>query len=151
MDVGALVLGVARRPDGRDRVSLGEARALPDLQRPEMRQRRLVPVARRDRDGEPVRRYLPGEGHLAGNRGPHHPGGTGGDVDPAVLAGGVLVVDDGERAQDPTLRRPRPGESRRSLGQRAGERHEREQEPSGCPSCEHAATVASVGAAGNAV
>jgi hypothetical protein len=65
MDVGDRVFRLAGRPWIRDRVSFGDDRAFPNVQRSEVGKRRLVPVARGDRHREAVRRNLTRERHLA--------------------------------------------------------------------------------------
>jgi hypothetical protein len=122
MDVRRVVLWLAGRPGGGDRRSLGHDLAAAHAQWAEMRQRRLVPVARRDGHGEPVRRHRPGEGDLA-RRGCAHSGRVSErDVDASMLPARVRVVAERERAEDVAVRRPAP---RLRLGRRRECAHER--------------------------
>jgi hypothetical protein len=64
MDVRDIVLRLARGATLRDGISLVDVTAAPHEKPADVRQRRLVPVGRLDRDRQAVRRNLPGEGHL---------------------------------------------------------------------------------------
>lgn len=150
VDIRHVVLGVARWAGSGDRISLGHAIAFPDLQRAEVGERRLV-VARHDRHGEAVRRHLAGEHDLAGDRGANRGVSAEGDVDPTMLATGVLVVHHREPAQDGTIGGPRPREGRRPGSQRPDECRPDAECPSRCPVSEHEATVARARRRGNAV
>ena len=151
MDVRNRMLCIARRPRVSDRVSLGDERALPDAEGPEMRERRLVSVASEDRDRETVRRDLSGERHLA-RRG----GADGGavvycDVDAAMLARGVLVSGHCVAAEHVAVGWPDPRPSRCAGDERPDQSDDRADDPSRCPVREHGATVASALRDGNAI
>ena len=105
MDIRDAVLRLPGRTGTGDPLALGDALAPPDLEVAQVRERRLVTVAGQDRDGEPVRRHLAGEGHLAG-RGCADEVRLDRDVDSAMLAAGVGVVSDGVPAEDRPVRRP---------------------------------------------
>jgi hypothetical protein len=77
-----------------DEVALSDARPLADVQCAEMREGRLVAVARHDRDGQAVRRNLPGERHLTRHGRANRARVAQCDVDTPMLAGGVRVVAD---------------------------------------------------------
>lgn len=136
------MLCLAGRARVGDRVSFGHPRALADAQCPEMRQRRLVPVVRCDRDGQAVPRNLPGERHLTRRRRTYRTGLAERDVDTAMLPGGVLVADDRELAEDRAVSRPRPCPGGRSRAECPRAADEKADSPARCPASEHAATVA---------
>ncbi len=142
VDVRDVVLELARRPGLGNRVTLGYPRALPDEERAEVGERRAVAVAGRDRDREPMRRNRARERHLAGRRRADRRAPEDLDVDPAMLAGGVPVVADGECPEHRSVGGPPPrvrvpGHDERGCGPcRQSERASR------CPPSEHAPTVA---------
>ncbi len=145
------MLCIARRPRVSDRVSLGDERALPDAERPEMCERRLVSVASEDRDREPVRRDLAGERNLA-RRGRADGGAVVYcDVDAAMLARGVLVSGHCIAAEHVAVSWPGPRPSRCAGDERPDQSDDRADDPSRCPVREHGATVASAVRDGNAI
>ncbi len=151
MDVRNRVLCIARRPRVSDRVSLGDERALPDAEGPEMRERRLVSVTGDDRDRQAVRRDLAGERHLA-RRG----GADGGafvyrDVDAAMLARGVLVSGHCIATEHVAVGWPDPRPGGCAGDERPDQSDDRADDPSRCPVREHGATVASALRDGNAI
>ena len=139
MDVSDLVLGVAARAAGSDRVALRNSCTTPDDQLSEVCERRLVPVGRRDRDGQTVSRHCARERHLAGNRRANGTGSAGPvvvaerDVDASVLPGCVLVVADMETLENGAVRGPRPRPARRRTGEPADDRNERPDDEARCP------------------
>lgn len=98
-----------------------------------MRQRGLVAVRRRDGDRQAVRRHLTRERDFAGDRGDHDRRPANGDVDAAVLAGGILVVSNRELAQHGAVDRPGPRERTLSLGEHTESEHDNQREESRCP------------------
>ena len=112
MDVEHVVLRIARRTGVRDRISLADRLALPDAERPEMRERGLVAVRGHDRDRQPVRRDLTGERDLPGRGRTNRRCPRESDVDAAMLPGGVLVVLHREPPQHRPIRGPCPGRGR---------------------------------------
>jgi hypothetical protein len=151
MDVRALVLGVAGRTRVGDDVALRDGHALAHAKRSEMRQRRLVSVARRDRDRETVRRHLAGEGDFTRCGRTDRRRIAQVDVDPAMLARRVRVVRDRERPQNGPVRGPRPRERRRRRRVRPGKSDEPADDDPRCHSREHGSTVARVIGEGNAI
>jgi hypothetical protein len=109
MHIGHVVLDCSRRTGLGDRRALGDERAAPHEERPQMGEGRLVPVGRRDRHGEAVRRNLAGERDLSRRRRPNDGGLSHGDVDAAVLAPGIRIVAERELLEDRPVRRPSPG------------------------------------------
>ncbi len=143
MDVRLLVLGNARRACLCKRRSLGDAVAAPDEKLPEMGHGDLVCVDL-DRDGEPVRRDLSGEGDLTGDRRADRAICFESDVDTAVLSAGVRIVAERELAKDAALRRPRPCLGARGERERERDREHGGSEHSRCPRSEHGSTVAAL-------
>jgi len=111
MDVRRVVLGFAGRPRVCDRLPLAHPVTLVNEQRAEVRERRPVPVRRRDGHREAIGWNGTGEGHLAGGWGPHAPAADDRDVDSPMLARGVWIVSQGIAAENLSIRRPGPGES----------------------------------------
>lgn len=111
MDVGHVVLGVSRRPGLGERVPLGNDVARTHLQRPEVRERCLVAVGRRDRHGEPVGRDAARERNLAARGSSHHGSPAHRDVDAAVLTSRVRVLAESERTKDGAVHGPGPRET----------------------------------------
>jgi len=110
VDVRPLDLGRAARADRADRVTLGDRRALGDVERAEMRQRDVVAVAGEDRQRPPAR----GDGSREGDgaaRGRDDRAARGrADVDAPVLAARVRVRGvERERREHRAVHRPRPG------------------------------------------
>jgi hypothetical protein len=121
VEVRHIVLHLAGRAGFRDGSTLDHARPLLDEQRPKVGQRCLVAVARRDGDGEPVRRDGTRERHLSTSRCSNDMPTFDCDVDATMLATGVWVVADREGAQNsavggpgPRKRTRRPHERRQS-------------------------------------
>jgi len=92
------VLRLARRPGVGDRLAFGDEVSAPHAERPQVRERGLVPVHRDDRDGCAVRRDLAGERHLAAHGRADTLSACQRDVDPAVLPTGVRVIPKHEPA-----------------------------------------------------
>ena len=74
-----------------------------------MEERHGVAVGRQDRDAATVRGHGACERDRAGGRSANRAAGRAGDVDAAMLAGGVRVGAELERAEHLTVRGPRPG------------------------------------------
>jgi hypothetical protein len=129
MHVRRVVLGVAGHPGCGERRPLEHDVAATHEQRAEMRQRDLVPVTRRDGDGEPVRRHRPGEGDLARRGSTRSLCVFDRDVDASVLPARVRVVAERERAEDRAVRRPAPGCGVGRSRERPDERRGREEPP----------------------
>ena len=129
VDVRRVVLGVARRPGGGDRRPLGHDVSAAYGQRAEVRQRGLVPVARRDGHGEPVGGHGPGEGDLAGCGRTHAGCVPERDVDSSMLPACVRVVAEREPSQDRPVRRPTPGGGLGGPRERADEHGRRQEHP----------------------
>ncbi len=145
------MFSVARRPGIRDRVPLRDDRSLPDAQRSEVCERRLVPVSGDDRHREAVRRDLPGERHLPGRGRPYRRRAAYGDVDSAMLTCCVLVSTDRVAPEHLAVGRPHPRPRGRSGAERPDDGEGSADHPSRCPVREHGATVASVERDGNAI
>jgi hypothetical protein len=154
VDVRDSVLGFTRRAGVGDDVPLGDRGATPHAHSAEVCQRHLG-VAKRNRDGQTVRRDLPRERDLARDRRADRGCVDDGDVDAAVLTCGVRVTADGEAAEDSAVGRPRPSPGRCAGDQRPAEDNAEADDPSPnrprCPSSEHATTVPRARAGGNAV
>jgi hypothetical protein len=134
MDVGNRMLGLAGRPGGGDRVALGDARALLDKERAEVRERNAVAVLGRDRDREPVRRHGSGERDLPRGGRADERRASELDVDPSVLAGRVLVVADRVPAENRSVSGPRPRRRHRRCDERSeSPRREEGSEAERCP------------------
>ena len=145
------MFSVARWPGICDRVSLRDDRSLPDAQRSEVCERRLVSVAGDDRHRETVRRDLSCERHLPGRGRPYRARVAYCDVDSAMLTRGVFVPTDRVAAKHFAVGGPRPRPRRRSADERPDDGEENADHPSRCPVREHGATVASVVRDGNAI
>jgi hypothetical protein len=109
MHVRAWMFGIAAGPDRADGLALAHDGASRHLRSTDMRQRHRIAVGGRDRDRQAGVRHRADERHCAVGRRPDRLGCRRGDVDSAVLAGGVGIGADGERAQDRPADRPRPG------------------------------------------
>jgi hypothetical protein len=133
VNVWDLVLGSPRRTRLGDRIPLVEARTAPDEHGAQVRQRRLVPIRRLDRDGEPMGRNLARERHLATDGRPHNGGAPKSDVYPPVLAARIGVVTERELAEDVAVCRPCPGAGAWSRDERPRDRSKTESRQSRCP------------------
>jgi hypothetical protein len=144
--------GVLRLPGWarlRERLALGNRLPSANVQLAEVRQRRLV-LAGRDRDGEAVDRYRPGERHRAGHGRAKRGRAAQRDVDTTVLAARVGIAAHGESAQDRAVRGPCPCPRRRAGREGKDGRAGETDEPPRCLRREHEATVARACACGNA-
>jgi hypothetical protein len=150
VDVRHVVLGLARGPTGCHGLALGHRVAPLDEQSPEVRERRLVPLGRRDGDGQAMRGHGPGERHIPRCRSPDGRRTTERDVDAAMLATGVRVVADRVAAQHLAVRRPRPGPGVRCRGQRRARDHDAKEHRSPRLVGGHGSNVAVVPRVGNA-
>ncbi len=108
MDVRHGVLGFPGRAGRGYDLTLLDVRTALHLQRTEVGKRRLVPVSSRDRDRESVSGYLSSEGDLAAHRRGDRGRVTERDVHATMLSACVLVVAEGEFAQDRPVSRPCP-------------------------------------------
>lgn len=151
MDVWHSVLGFSGWPGFCDDVSLPDPPTTLHQQRTEVGQRRLVPVVRRDRHGQAVCRYLPGEGDLTGDRRQHTARIAERDVHAAVLSTRIAIVRDGELAEDRPIRGPRPRPRGGSPSERPRHRSCADDQPPRCRVSEHGSTVASDARGGNAI
>jgi hypothetical protein len=118
VDIRHVDLGIARRPDRRDGLALGDAVIGGDRQRPEVEERDRVPVRGFDRhratvDGEPAC-----EGHAASGGRAHGRAGVGSDVDSRVTVLAVLLAAELEAMEDGSVDRPRPRCRRRGGDER---------------------------------
>jgi hypothetical protein len=102
------VLGSARRPDRADHCALLYALTACHRRRAEVDERDRVAFGRLDRNGEAVRRHRADERDHSPTRGDDGLAGLTGDVDAAVLPGGVRVSAVSELGQDGAWGRPRP-------------------------------------------
>ena len=127
--VRRVVLRVARYPGCGEHRPLEHDVAAAHQQRAEMRQRGLVPVARRNGHGEPMRGHRPGEGDLARRGGARSRRVPERDVDASMLPARVRVVAERERAKDRAARRPAPGSGVGRSRERPYERERREEHP----------------------
>jgi hypothetical protein len=110
VDVRLADLGVAARSDRPDGVSLGDSRTLSDRDRAEVRERDGVAVAGEDGDALAGGGDRSRERDRSSLRRDHRGTGIAGDVDAAMLSGGIRMSRvEGERLHDVTTRRPRPG------------------------------------------
>jgi hypothetical protein len=108
MDVRGAGDGVLARANLTDDGALGDGTAACDRDRAELEQRHGVAVGGLNRQRAPTRRDRPDErdGACCGSHDRIADART--DVDPAVLAGGVLVRSERERPQDRPVGRPGP-------------------------------------------
>lgn len=104
---------VVARAKGAHGLPLGDRLRGLDGQGRELQQRRGEAVARQDRDGSPTIRHGPRKRDDAGGRGAHALAELATDVDTPVLAPGVRIGAEPERAHDGARHRPRPGVRRR--------------------------------------
>jgi hypothetical protein len=98
MHVRSLDLGVAAGADRADGVAILHGVALLRRRRAEMGQGHRVSVGGQDREGLAARRHGSGECHRSCNGRVHGRTGSAGDVDAAVLAAGVGIDSEHERA-----------------------------------------------------
>jgi hypothetical protein len=125
VEVGAVDLGVSARPDGPDRLTLGNGRSGADLDRAEMGERHRKPVVGGDRERATGARDGAAEGDGPRGRRENLLLGGRGDVDPAVLARGVRVRwVEAEGLEHGAADRPRPGTRHRRDEQRGQNRDE---------------------------
>ena len=103
------VLGVAARAHRPDRRTLVDDVALRHADRLEVEERHGVAVRREDRDAAPVGGHGAGERDRAGRGSANRRAGRAGDVDAAMLSGGVRVGAQLERAEHLAVGGPRPG------------------------------------------
>ena len=132
MNVRDFVLGNAGRARFGQRRPLRDTLTALHEKRPEMGQRNLVAIGV-NRDSEPVRRNLTGEGDLAGNRRIDLAGAVESDVDTAMLSPGVGVVAERELAEDVAVCRPRPCAGARRESERQADHRHGHSEHSRCP------------------
>lgn len=97
-----------------------------------MGQRNLVAIGV-DRDGEPVRRNLTGEGDHARDRRIDLAAAVESDVDTAMLPARVGVVAERELAKDVAVRGPCPGVGIRSERERQADHRQGHPEHPRCP------------------
>jgi hypothetical protein len=124
MQVGRLVLELARGAHRSDRLALDHGRTSSDRDRAEVEQGHRVAVGRLDRDRAAVQRQRAGEARGSGSGCAHGLAQRTADVGPAVLTRLVLVGRDRERAEDRAGGRPRPGRRCRAADSCTGEEHE---------------------------
>ena len=134
-----------------DGIALGDALALADMQRSEMRERGSVSVARHDRHGQPVDRDLTRERHLAGRGSTDQTRFAECEVDPSMLTGRERVAPNREPTQDRAVGGPCPSPGGRAGSERPRRCSEEDERPARCPSGEHGATVARAVGGGNAI
>jgi len=151
MDVWHSVLEFSGWPGFCDGVSLPDPPTTLHQQRAEVGQRRLVPVIRRDRHGQAVGRYLPGECDRTGDRRQHTTRIAESDVHAAVLPTRIAIVRDGELAEDRPIRGPRPRPRGGSPSERPRHRSCADDQPPRCPASNHGSTVAPDARGGNAI
>ena len=112
VDARHVLLGRAARAHRADGVAFADGRALRDLDRAEVDERDGVAVRREDRHAAAVGRQRPGEGDDARCGRLHRRAVRAGDVDAAVLPGGVRVRPEGEgsdaRRRPPATTTPLP-------------------------------------------
>lgn len=132
MDVRNVVLGVARGPRIGDATSFLDAIPTTDVERAEVRERRLVSLRRQDRHGEAVRGDGAGERDLACGGSPHG-ARIGRDVDSPVLSTGVGVVAERELPEHLAVGRPGPAPCSRGGDQGQHEQAGREEDGFRCP------------------
>jgi hypothetical protein len=120
MDVGNVVLRIARGTRLRKRRAFAHVVAATHEERSQMRQRGPVAAGGDDRDRRPMRRHLTRERDLSGRRSSHDVRAVERDVDAAVLSTRIRVVADGETAEHRAVRRPVPGERVRDRQQLPG-------------------------------
>jgi hypothetical protein len=100
----------AARPDRPDDRALADERPAGYSDRPEVDERRGVAGRRLDRHGLAARRHRPCERDDSVRRGQHRATARSGEIDTAMLAGGVRVrVVERKRPQDRAVDRPPPG------------------------------------------
>ena len=116
------VLGLSARAHRADRPAFVDHVALHHLDRREVEERHGVAVRRQDRDAATVSRHGARERHRAGRRSANRAAGRAGDVDAAMLPGGVRVGAQLERAEHLAVRGPRPGCGAAAQGKCHGER-----------------------------
>jgi hypothetical protein len=133
VDVGDVVLGVARRTGLGDRLAFADDISPSHEQRAEMRQRSLVAARRGERDRRAVRRNLPCKRHLPRLGRTNDRSSIQCDVDAAVLSARVRVVADGVTAQHGAVSRPCPGERVGCRREQPHEPRERDDHRSRCP------------------
>jgi hypothetical protein len=127
-------VGLGARPDHPDRVALGDHPALVDEQRAELGVRDRVPVPRPDRHDQAVAWRRPRERHRSRGCRAHRLAHGASEVDAAMLAAGVRVVAERERAQNGPVDGPRPCLCRR-CGEREPDRDERQDSHRESTSC----------------
>ena len=110
--------GVGALSDDADDCSLGDLIAAADVRRAELQQGDRVAVGCLDRDRTAAVRDRADERDGTRRGRPDRASERGADVDAAVLAAGVDVGAESERAQDLPVGRPRPGRSGRRDGER---------------------------------
>ncbi len=117
------VLGVTTPAHRSDRRSLRDHVALLDADRAEVDERDRVAVGGEDRDAAAVGRERAGERHRAGGGRSHRRALRPGEVDAAVLSGGVRVAAERKGAEHVAVRRPRPRRGRAADHERRETRH----------------------------
>ena len=128
MDMGHAREPVLARADLADDVPLGDGAAAGDGDRAELEQRHGVAVGAQDRQRAAAVGHRADERDDAGGRSAHGSADRLTDVDTAVLAGGVLVLREGERPQDGAGRRPGPAGRDRDEDQRRDRNDDRDGE-----------------------
>jgi hypothetical protein len=121
VDVRTVVLRRAADPDSRDGRAFGDLGSTPNRDRAQVKQRDGVAVWRPDRHRPSATRNGAGEAHGAAGGGAHGPALCAGDVDAAVLTGGVGVAAETERLQYRPIHRPGPGGGGRGADQKREE------------------------------
>jgi hypothetical protein len=99
---------VLARADRADRLALADDRAAGDVDRAQLKERDRVAAGCGDRQGPAPVRDRAGERDRARSGGAYDPADVGADVDSAVLAAGIRVGPERERAQHRPVDGPRP-------------------------------------------
>jgi hypothetical protein len=116
-----------------------------------MGQGRFVATARGDGDGQPVRRYLPGERDLAAHGSQHRTRIAQSDVHATVLPARIAVGGDRELAENSSVRRPCPRPRGGSDDERRHDHADADEGSFCCPKSEHDSTLAPESSGSNAI
>jgi hypothetical protein len=112
------MLGVTAPSNRADRRPLGHDVALRDADRAEVDEGDRIAVGGLDRDAPTVGRQRAGERHRAAGGRAHGRALRSGDVEAAMLTGGVGVAAEDERPEHVAVRRPRPRHGRATEDER---------------------------------
>jgi hypothetical protein len=137
VDVGNIVLGVARGPDRSNRFAFRDAVGGADEHRAEMQERDGVAVGRPDRHRATVRWQRAGKGDLSPSRRHDRRTTIAADVEPRMTVLAVLGASEVEPAENGAVRRPRPRQRR--LGY---QKRQREQQTCCCLCRQHGPNLA---------